>query len=713
MHRIMKKLAAALLILSTAAFAQVGIVRSTGGIHAPSAKTLPQGFLYVSSSFEMVNDGKAPSIEGYYTDENGTPYQLDKDTPSNDDNLFLSFGILDVLQLGITVPLHYDGNIRGKGKSLKGIALGDLQFLVKGYIPINEWLHAGLSGELFAPTGSKEKGFRPRHRWYVRPDGKTYAYTANEWAAEGNAHITIDFSKYVVFNSYLGILKKLKNNENYMLWGGGIDIFPEMRLTLVLETSGEIPLYSTNPQRSFWSNPIRITSGLKLHLPYESFVTISGDVGFNQFRKQDVSEGLPVELQSAATPLYFTQASTPNLTVAVTFSKVFDLSWADNDQDGIINRKDMCPNTGDRLKVNERGCPVDEDQDGVLNIVDLCPETPAGFPVDYNGCPPDGDRDGIPDYLDQCPDTREGFAVDSTGCMLDTDGDGIDNNNDKCPKTPSHEKIGEDGCPLDQDHDGITNDIDQCPGTPEGISIDLFGCPLDFDGDGIPDEMDRCPNTILGEKVDPLGCPLDSDKDGVPDSRDQCPDTPEGTAVNVQGCRIDQDNDGIFDEDDRCPGTPEGAPTDSLGCPLDSDHDGIADWADLCPGTFDNVSVNDMGCPTNIKLNFNHIAMRIRFKGADSTLLNSSYTALNDIVYIMRQHPMKLEIQCSADIAADRALEVSSRRAEAIYNYLVYKGISEKRLKFRGFGKKLPPSLTQKYGHSESIRLIPSPELTK
>ena len=296
--------------------------------------------------------------------------------------------------------------------------------------------------------------------------------------------------------------------------------------------------------------------------------------------------------------------------------------------------------------------------------------------------------------------------------MQDTDGDGIDDNNDKCNETPQGEPVGNDGCPLDQDHDGITNDLDQCPDTPEGISIDKHGCPLDFDGDGVPDDLDKCPNSKLGEQVGESGCPLDSDKDGVPDTKDECADTPEGVLVNIDGCRIDQDGDGIFDEEDKCPGTPEGAPIDSLGCPLDSDDDGIADWADQCPGTQAGAFIDISGCPTNPRQNFNIFAKQIRFKGQDTVLYNSSYTALNDIVYHMRQYPVNLEIQCSAgETSGGNADKISTERAEFIYNYLVKKGISKERLKFQGFGKKLPPTLTQKGGSTDTVRLIPSRQL--
>ncbi|WP_371359304.1 hypothetical protein [Fibrobacter sp. UWH4] len=41
---------------------------------------------------------------------------------------------------------------------------------------------------------------------------------------------------------------------------------------------------------------------------------------------------------------------------------------------------------------------------------------------------------------------------------------------------------------------------------------------------------------------------------------------------------------------------------------------------------------------------------------------------------------------------------------------MVHKGISENRLKFQGFGKKLPPTMPKRMESNYSVRLIPSPE---
>ena len=61
---------------------------------------------------------------------------------------------------------------------------------------------------------------------------------------------------------------------------------------------------------------------------------------------------------------------------------------------------------------------LDNDQDGVSNDMDKCPNTPAGVKVDSNGCALDTDKDGVADYKDKCANTPAGAAVDANGCTL-------------------------------------------------------------------------------------------------------------------------------------------------------------------------------------------------------------------------------------------------------------------------------------------------------
>lgn len=168
---------------------------------------------------------------------------------------------------------------------------------------------------------------------------------------------------------------------------------------------------------------------------------------------------------------------------------------------------------------------VDTDGDGVVDDKDIEPNTPPGVAVDKQGKSLDADGDGIPDYQDKCKDLAGG--VKTNGCP-DKDNDGIIDADDKCPDVPGLTRFT--GCP-DTDGDGIEDAKDKCPNVK---GLDIFqGCP-DTDGDGVDDGNDKCVGTEKGIKVDAKGCPLDTDGDGVIDSKDKCPNV-AGDA-NFEGC---------------------------------------------------------------------------------------------------------------------------------------------------------------------------------
>jgi len=154
------------------------------------------------------------------------------------------------------------------------------------------------------------------------------------------------------------------------------------------------------------------------------------------------------------------------------------LTEFDTDGDGVVDSKDMCPNTPSGIKVDEFGCPIDSDKDGIPDYLDKCPGTPSGAPVDKKGCPLDSDGDGIPDYTDLCPNTPKGIIVDDYGCPYDKDGDGVPDYLDKCPNTPYEVEVDKNGCPVDEDLDGVPDYLDQCPGTLPGVQVDDKGCEL-------------------------------------------------------------------------------------------------------------------------------------------------------------------------------------------------------------------------------------------
>jgi outer membrane protein OmpA-like peptidoglycan-associated protein len=146
------------------------------------------------------------------------------------------------------------------------------------------------------------------------------------------------------------------------------------------------------------------------------------------------------------------------------------------------------------------GKAKDEDNDGVPDRKDKCPNTPEGVAVDADGCPLDTDGDGVPDYKDDCPTEPGDVALN--GCP-DRDRDGIADKDDDCPDTPGLKEFR--GCP-DTDGDGVIDSKDECPDTPKGYKVDEKGCPIDTDGDGLVDEEDDCP-TEAGP-VENKGCPV-------------------------------------------------------------------------------------------------------------------------------------------------------------------------------------------------------------
>jgi len=59
----------------------------------------------------------------------------------------------------------------------------------------------------------------------------------------------------------------------------------------------------------------------------------------------------------------------------------------------------------------------DDDNDGVLNSKDLCPDSLPGAVVNEYGCEEDDDKDGVVNRLDKCMNTSQGVTVNSDGCV--------------------------------------------------------------------------------------------------------------------------------------------------------------------------------------------------------------------------------------------------------------------------------------------------------
>ena len=157
----------------------------------------------------------------------------------------------------------------------------------------------------------------------------------------------------------------------------------------------------------------------------------------------------------------------------------------------------------------------------------------------------------------------------------------------------------------------------------------------DGDGDGVADHQDRCPNTPWGSKVDAIGCP-----EGPVASR----------LIRNKSDQLDADNDGVLDPLDKCPHTPETATVDENGC-----------WA-----------------TPDILFDFDSDKIKPRY-----------YSRLEVIVAVLERNPgVKIEIQGNTDNTGPESYNrmLSEKRALAVKEYIVHKGIEPERLKAVGFG---------------------------
>jgi outer membrane protein OmpA-like peptidoglycan-associated protein len=252
----------------------------------------------------------------------------------------------------------------------------------------------------------------------------------------------------------------------------------------------------------------------------------------------------------------------------------------------------------------------------------------------------------------------------------------------------------------DSDSDGIADSKDLCPGTPAGLKVDASGCPPDEDKDGIPDYRDKCLRTPSKVQVDKDGCPVDSDGDGVPDYIDVCPGTPAGMLVDRSGCPNDQDMDGVPDNIDKCPDTPVNVEVDEDGCPFDDDLDGVPDYLDKCPRTPAGEKVDEHGCSVKgdiIRVEPDKteviLSAGASFASGSTTILPSAYEELNKLVYEMKENPVsRWKIEGYTDnIGSDETnRRISLKRAEAVRDYFVSRGINSSRFEVLGFGKGNP-----------------------
>lgn len=333
--------------------------------------------------------------------------------------------------------------------------------------------------------------------------------------------------------------------------------------------------------------------------------------------------------------------------------------------------------------------PSDKDGDGVSDKLDECPEVPGVW--EFMGCP-DTDMDGIQDTEDACP--IEPGPVEYNGCP-DSDGDGILDKDDACVDTPGIPEF--DGCP-DTDEDGIQDSEDECPLT-AGLA-EFNGCP-DTDGDGLPDLKDECPDEP--GPIENHGCPeatrlyLVDDYGDILETAEQEDD---GTFI-FKNLPHDQNYLFLLDGDDPNIGdivhvvlrNADGdMPIDAILNPV-----GYYEYIFLPKETaeIDTIAAQDVEIvllPEEEEI-LNTAFSNLEFETAKAIIRTESYESLNELAILLAKKPdwkILLSGHTDSEGSASTNLNLSKKRAEAVKQYLVERGVDPERIQTLYFGESQP-----------------------
>lgn len=151
----------------------------------------------------------------------------------------------------------------------------------------------------------------------------------------------------------------------------------------------------------------------------------------------------------------------------------------------------------------------------------------------------------------------------------------------------------------------------------------------------------------------------------------------------------DSDNDTVSDAQDACPDTVSGAEVGEDGCERDQDNDTIVDRLDLCPDIAEQNEINSFGCARGAAI----VLSGIYFSGGNTELSPASRSYLDKVAAVLDTFgDIRFEVAGHTDNIGEteRNLTVSKKRAEAVSNYLVEKGIEADRLVPVGYGHDQP-----------------------
>jgi hypothetical protein len=193
------------------------------------------------------------------------------------------------------------------------------------------------------------------------------------------------------------------------------------------------------------------------------------------------------------------------------------------------------------------GCIDDDDDDGVLNNVDECPESPFGAEVDELGCPsvinPNGtdegnETEGNTTATNETNDPPSNTSdVDDNASVEDGSGNETSAENETSVDngTGNTTTIENETGIVDGGTNGTTNETleENPPAGENDPTVNTGGALDDDDLDGVVNILDLCAGTPVDVEVDATGCAVQVDipeVDGTPSNTDDSGDAPATTS---------------------------------------------------------------------------------------------------------------------------------------------------------------------------------------
>jgi OOP family OmpA-OmpF porin len=139
--------------------------------------------------------------------------------------------------------------------------------------------------------------------------------------------------------------------------------------------------------------------------------------------------------------------------------------------------------------------------------------------------------------------------------------------------------------------------------------------------------------------------------------------------------------------------------------PMDSDGDGVTDDKDQCPNTPIGATVDARGCWI--------YAAVVLFDFGSAEIKSEAHPMLNEASDVLKKNSevnFQVDGHTDSNGPAEYNIKLSERRANAVMEYLVSKGVDAKRLTIKGFGLTKPAvSNDTKEGRAKNRRVELTP----